>query len=278
MAKLMDGAANWRSGGGYDCSEESALTSVAYYLHYGVSPSPPYQKNGGTWHNHHDFDNPEYSSTGAALKAVDRFVSAAPTSSPVIIALSSAMWDLGRFQTLNPSFNNRSYGSERWASDPQIERWLTAYEANYSRLALAVQARLRTSPGPHDRGTRPPRGRDSLLLVADFGCAGPTLMRTMCGVMIPRMAHRVRIVSEHLHLPLVDVSDLGRDFSHGTEAIKREYSYTMHPSKAGSCAIWNAIAKQEPRIPGCNGRNTSCTKPGQCLAHLAVRESRDWCL
>ena len=76
----------------------------------------------------------------------------------------------------------------------------------------------------------------------------------------------------------LQVSDLGRDFSHGTEAIKREYSYTMHPSKAGSCAIWNAIAKQEPRIPGCNGRNTSCTKPGQCLAHLAVRESRDWCL
>lgn len=50
LVLALDGMANWRSGGGFVCSNASALSFVGYYVHYGLSSQPPYQRNAGTWH------------------------------------------------------------------------------------------------------------------------------------------------------------------------------------------------------------------------------------
>ena len=63
LDRLLDGVDNWRSGGGFACSNDSALSSLGYYVHYGVSADPPYSKNPGTWHHANDFENASLSST-----------------------------------------------------------------------------------------------------------------------------------------------------------------------------------------------------------------------
>lgn len=45
IVAALHGQLNWRSGGGFLCSSDSALSSVGYYVHYGVSPSGLYQRN-----------------------------------------------------------------------------------------------------------------------------------------------------------------------------------------------------------------------------------------
>ena len=95
LVLALDGMANWRSGGGFVCSDASALSFVGYYVHYGLSSQPPYQRNAGTWHAQNDFDNESYDSTSQMLRAFDRFRNATRMQ-PLIVVLSSLVWDIGR--------------------------------------------------------------------------------------------------------------------------------------------------------------------------------------
>ena len=104
-ATLMDGAQNWRAGGGNPCaSSASSLSHLSYYVHYGVG-EPPYLDNPGTWHRRGDFSNRSLSSRAMAVEAVRRHVAAAggrgpalpgATGARVVVALSSFLWDLWR--------------------------------------------------------------------------------------------------------------------------------------------------------------------------------------
>ena len=102
LDEAMDGVANWRSGGGYLCSSRSSLREVAYYVHYGVSSTPPYLRNTNTWHHPHDYDaQAPTSSTRGALAAVRQLLSLLPPTAPVVIVLSSFLWDIGRLMKVH---------------------------------------------------------------------------------------------------------------------------------------------------------------------------------
>ena len=206
----MDGTANWRSGGGYLCSNDAALHAVSYHLHYGVASVGPYQRNPNTWHHAKDFDDPTLSSTAMSLAALDRLIlrlavgkNATRRTRPLIVLYSSLLWDIERLRTIDARFAsvkaNRSAGTlrgaskrprgsaarngtsghggsgpllpEAWASE--LSPWLAEYEANFSAVGSSLLRRLRTRRGSH-HPVHPQQQQqqhaDRLVLVGDFGC------------------------------------------------------------------------------------------------------------
>ena len=283
----MDAVENWRTGGGFLCTQSadgpradntamnaSSLSAIAYYVHYGVSPVPPYAPNANTFHHRGDFSDPMWNSTGHALTALERF-SLSRASSPIIVVLSSLMWDIGRVKLLDARFamlNNLSV----W--EHEAGPWLDGYEANLTAFATGVMRALQR----HDRNARllvrqrggvratsasaagapaeERTGRHStsaLLLQADYSCGGA--MTHVCKLIAPRAAERVRMVAARLGLPLVDVHTMG-NYDREVELIKREYKYTMHPSRLGACVVWNVIAHVEPRVPADDGPDGECAQ------------------
>ena len=95
---------------------------------------------------------------------------------------------------------------------------------------------------------------DSLVLLGEFSSGGRTA--TLTKYLAPLAAARVRRLGATLGLPVVDLHVAYNKFGHGGAGmLLREFQYTLHPSRAGSCVLFHALAKVEPRLPDCR---TSC--------------------
>ena len=93
----MDGGQNWRAGGGFLCANTSSISALAYFLHYGVAPSGPYQDNSHTWHHKGDLRrDSNVSSHRIALAALWRFRQLVGQATPLHVIVSSLSWDLIR--------------------------------------------------------------------------------------------------------------------------------------------------------------------------------------
>ena len=254
LVLALDGMANWRSGGGFVCSDASALSFVGYYVHYGLSSQPPYQRNAGTWHAQNDFDNESYDSTSQMLRAFDRFRNATRMQ-PLVVVLSSLVWDIGRAQILHHNLKSLQIGANErqgWTE------WLDEYERNWTSVAKNVRGRLRMAPderqGEGDsRSIHVHNGTwDRLLLQADFSCGGH--LSAVCKYVAPRAAGRVRRVAAALDVGLLDVNALYSSIDSPDKAtglLMREYKYTLHPSFSGACVAWHGLAHLDPRLPDC---------------------------
>ena len=148
---------NRQSAGAAQCSSSSSLSRLGYYVHYGVAQDPPYWRNPS--HFHSDSSPGFAAMLGRAprrlspptspqlmLRAVNNFTLGLPQGIPVVVVLSSLLWDLAR----------------RWAYFPQQRDgdWVAAYERNLTLAAGSVEQALKT------QSNRPHR----LVLVADYGC------------------------------------------------------------------------------------------------------------
>jgi len=245
-------------------------------------------KNKNTWHHKNDFENVTLSSTRMTLDALDRFCHFARrlTQGPMIVVYSSLMWDIGRLMSADDRFRDIVSKSDPIAHLPvawthSLEPWLDAYEANLTRTAAAVQRQLRRfdsrAHGQHaSHQTHAHAPASQLVLTGEFGC-GMGLMH-VCNHVVPLAASRVGRPAATLRVPFVDLheritgdyilkeqyaslepsrlepsllSRLHTPTDLWFESRPYRYAYKMHPSRQGSCAIWNAIANAvpEPSIP-----------------------------
>lgn len=242
----MDGALNWRAGGGNTC-ENSSLVDFSYYVHYGVGEAP-YLNNPNTWHRRNDFLNASLSSTAMTIEAARRHIVAAGRA-PAVVVLSSFLWDLWRLGHVNVS-DAQAFKS-RAMHTSEVDAFLIDYCANLTRLAIAVRTELRPA--------------DALLLVADFSCVPYDrqgrlyTLNARCPSVAPLAAACVRRVGAMLSLPVID---LAADFA-GREHlfVKQEASYGIHPTSAGACVAWQALQRAEPRLAvTSNGGGLACDR------------------
>ena len=123
--------------GGTICTPSSQWSAVGYFGHYGVAADGRYIGAAYTSHGHHDWQGPgwtdaivggrpQVNSPVLAAEAVRRFVAAFGRSAPVVVVLSSMLWDLAR----------------RCLNEPnqQLSDWRAGFHANYTALARAVGA------------------------------------------------------------------------------------------------------------------------------------------
>ena len=89
----------------------------------------------------------------------------------------------------------------------------------------------------------------------------------ICKHVAPRAATRVRSIATSLGANFIDLNgayhSVMRDRNKGG-VLLREYLYTIHPSRAGSCVAYHALAATDPRLPDCGA---SCS---DILRHTSV--------
>ena len=139
------------------------LAAYGYFLHYGISPQPPYLHD---WlsHPHHNWSGlgwtdggggdqgvaaAKVNSAALAVEAAWRFASAAPSESAVCIVLSSFMWDLGRKQEHHPRQDVEAFSKE--------------WQANYTSLVEQISRALATQDA-----LQPNRPRSVLALTTPY--------------------------------------------------------------------------------------------------------------
>ena len=82
------------SAGAIDCDQSnSSFQRLGYYVHYGVSPVPPYHQSSSHFHA---AAFPSNSSTQLMLQGLLQFSAGLPHGTPVVVVFSSLIWDLAR--------------------------------------------------------------------------------------------------------------------------------------------------------------------------------------
>lgn len=208
--------------GSVTCSKGSGLGQLGYALHYGVAgPDGPYH-----------FAPRHYSAADACLGSpsiMRRELAAFKQQSrpPLIVVLSSLMWDLGRRLKL--------------PTQPD-EQWAASYETNLTAAAQMLQRTLDAKRDEH------------LVLVADYGClheasrgGDSSSYCHLYGSTAARLAaHAAKAVGRKLDLRVIDLERRFR--SRLPELLmwqqmgsnKSSIGY-MHPAPAGACVLWAAL-------------------------------------
>jgi len=205
------------------CSPSAPLRHLAYFLHYGVSPTGPYHSVPG--HQHFGDNLGSHllmqHAVGWFRRAVQRDLPQSSPKRPLLIVLSSLAWDLGRRMA-----HFRGQASHDWVRE---------YHHNFSAAARLLRDQLQS----HER----------LLLVAEYGCehteGGDDSFCARWGSTEARAAaDAVKAVGHQLALPVANLEALFRPRLHellAKQPATPQGFYYMHPNFHGSCATWSGI-------------------------------------
>ena len=235
--------------GSVQCASGSGLGQLGYALHYGVAgPDGPYH-----------FAPRHYSAADARLGSpslMRRELAAFRQHSrpPLIVVLSSLLWDLGRRLKLPPQ------------SD---EQWAAAYETNLTAAARMLQ------------GTLDARSDEHLVLVADYGCQhegsrggdSSSYCHMYGGATARLAAHAAKAVGKRLGLRVVDLERRFRGrlpellMWQQIGANKSSIGY-MHPAPAGACVLWASLQRAGRRRGGVGEQSSSSSSQATPLPPL----------
>jgi hypothetical protein len=212
------------SAGGMDCNSSMPFSRMGYYVHYGISPSPPYWENPSHFHKDAEY----LTSHQLMARAVTDFAAGLHVSTPIVVVFSSFMWDVARHHQFF-----RHQNSTQWASE---------YGMNYSLAIQAVERAL--APHAHQ-----------LVVVADYGCwdtIGSFCARvqrnttTLLEPYVVQAAKEVKRIADIFSIAFIDLSAAFQDNWHrmllkqGTSGGVVKYH---HPSPSGCKFEWSKLRR-----------------------------------